>query len=151
MKLFLLKRNISQYTFPDIFLGCFNSLENANIAREQYLSQYQHGRKIDPWKEQGYKTVDLEKDVEIIGNLPIFGVTDTSQFVFVVNSYSEGFGQIMRMFYAICGTEEFAKEKLREMKEKWEDMFDQYFLAEKFNLNDLYPDDNLQDNYWLDD
>jgi len=148
MQLFLLKRDISHYTFPDILLGCFTSLEKAKNARKEYLAQYQLGKKVDPWKEQGYKTVDLDKDVEIMNDLPVINFHDTDSAIFVVNSYSEGFGQVIRKFFALCSTQETAQEKLTKVQKESLDDFPEFFKAEEIFLDKLYPDDNLQDGYW---
>jgi hypothetical protein len=148
MKLFLLKRNISQYTFPDILLGCFTSLEKAQDARRGYLAQYQLGKKIDAWKEQGYKTVILEDDVEIVDSLPVFDFQDTDKSIYVVDMYSEFLGQVVREFIALCGTQESAEVKLNIARAESLDQFPEFFKIEKILLDILYSDDNLQDGYW---
>ena len=150
MKLYLLKRDISQYTFPDILLGCFTTLEKAQNARREYLAQYQLGKKIDPWKEQGYKIVVLDDDVEIIDSFPVIDFTDTEKTVFVINFYFDGWGQVMRKVFTLCGTQEAAEKELTKIKTESlnERPSPGCFRVEEILLDKLYPDDNLQDNYW---
>ncbi|MCI0609964.1 MAG: hypothetical protein L0Z71_13005 [Anaerolineae bacterium] len=150
MKLFLLKRDISQYTFPDILLGCFTNLEKAQNARREYLAQYQLGKRIDPWKEQGNKTVVLDDDVEIIDSLPVIDFNDTEKTVFVINFYFDGWGQVMRKIFALCGTQEVAQERLTKIQIESSDEFQVpgCFRVGEIFLDKLYPDDNLQDGYW---
>jgi len=150
MKLFLLKRDISQYTFPDILLGCFTGLEKAQDARREYIAQYQLGKKIDPWKEQGYRTVVLEDDVEILDNIPVFDFhnINTDRYIYVVNLYSEFLAQVIREFIALCGTKESAQIRLNAAKGESLEQFPEFFKMEKILLDTLYPDDNLQDGYW---
>ena len=148
MKLFLLKRDISQYTFPDILLGCFTSLGKAQDARREYLTQYKLEKKIDPWKEQGYKTVVLEDDVEIIDDLPVFDFNDEDKSIYVVNVYAEFLAQVVRGFIALCGTQKSAQIKLDTAKAESSDQFPEFFKIEKILLDILYPDDNLQEGYW---
>lgn len=114
------------------------------------MSQYQLGKKIDPWKEQGYKIVVLEDDVEIIDSVPVFDFhgTDTSKSIYVVSLYSEFLAQVIREFIALCGTQESAQIKLNAAKAESLEQFPEFFKIEKILLNTLYPDDNLQDGYW---
>jgi hypothetical protein len=147
MKLYLLLRKISPYTFPDIVLGCFTSIERANDVRSEYLALYKSGTKIDPWKEQGFKNVNLDEDVQIINlYLPTFYRLVSS--VFLVSSYSEGFGQVRREIVDLCLTRISANRKAEKLKLNAKVGFPETFRVEEIQLNQLYQDDNLQEGYW---
>jgi hypothetical protein len=135
---------MSPYTAPDILLGCYQDLEGAREAREQYIAQYQTHRKVDPWQEQGYKLVDLEKDVVIDSDVPDSEVSPTAAEVFVVSSFAEAFGQIIRKVHAICGSLAVAQKKKHELKKGFDTPFPEYCQIQRVTVGALLPDEDLQ-------
>jgi hypothetical protein len=142
--MYVLIRIISPYTSHDILLGCYRSREEAQVARQQYILQYQSNRKDDPWKEQGYTTVDLEKDVVIVDDIPEIQIQPTNEEVFVVSSFAEGFGQIIRTFHAICGSLMAAWNKSKEIKEKFDGHFPEYCQIQKVVVGKLLSDEETR-------
>src|SRR5690348_141155 len=104
----LLKRKISPYTDSDQCLGVFASVEAASSAREKYISLIESGQLADPWAKQAYHTVSLRSDVCVVSSIPLRDVASAVHKVYVVSSVSEAFGQTVREFVAICGSEESA-------------------------------------------
>jgi hypothetical protein len=138
--MYLLKRDISSYTSHDVLLGCFSSREKAQTAREEYIKLYQTNREDDPWKEQGYKNVDLEKDVVIIDDLPEFQIQPSDEEVFIVSSFAEGFGQIIRTIHNICGSLELAEKKSKEIEKNFDGSLPEYCQIQKVIVGKLLSD-----------
>jgi len=149
MKLFLLKRYVSEYTAHDILLGCFTTRGKAQYARQEYMSQYKLGKKQDPWKNQAFHEVDLSRDVMIVDNLPIIDVTKNNKEVYIISHFSGGFGQTRREFYAICGTSESKTAKKHECHEKMSKQFFPHFIkVDQIELDQLLPnDDQVEKGY----
>jgi hypothetical protein len=141
--MYLLKRDISSYTSHDILLGCFRSREKAQAARQQYIKSYQSNQSDDPWKEQGYKSVNLEKDV-VIADIPEIQLQATAEEVFVVSSFAEAFGQIIRTFHNVCGSLELAEEKSKEIKGSFQGKFPEYCQIQRVVLDKLLPDEETR-------
>ncbi len=136
-KLFLLKRKISPYSGEDLFLGMYNDLELATRQRKRYL---ENCKTQDKWKEQAYKVVDLEKDVDIVElhdkyKEKIF--PSEGQRVYLVSGLSEGFGQIIKSLLFISTKEtkvkNFVQTKHNEEVEQ-DDEF-AYYKYEELKLN----------------
>ena len=142
--MYLLKRSISPYTSQDVLLGCFRSREKAQAAREDYLKPYRANPSGDRWKEQAYRIVDLEKDVVIVDNLPEAQVQPSQEEVFVLSSFAEGFGQIIRTFHAICGSLEFAEKKSKEIEQQLDDGSNEYCQIQNVVVDKLLPDEETQ-------
>jgi hypothetical protein len=140
--MYLLKREISPYTSHDILLGCYRSREEAQAARQQYILQYQNNQKDDPWKVQAYTTVDLEKDVVIVDDIP--EIQPTNEEVFVVSSFAEGFGQIIRTFHVVCGSLVSAEKKSKEIKENFDNHFPEYCQIQKVVVGKLLSDEETR-------
>lgn len=107
--MYLLVRRISPYTHHDLLLGVFRSRELANQARLEYLAAILHSAE-EPWSQQAYQEVS-DNDVEILADSPSLGISPEMDRVFVVSSYSEGFGQVVRKFEAIAGTLDLAQAR----------------------------------------
>ena len=105
----ILVRRISPYTHHDLLLGVFPSRELASEARSQYLQAVVHGCG-DPWALQAYWEVS-DNDVEILETVSLIDVTSEVARVFVVSSYAEGFGQVIRTFEAVAGTFDLAQAR----------------------------------------
>ena len=140
----LLRRVISPYDAPDILLGCYRNLNEAQQAREQYIAHYQAQQKFDPWREQGYRSVDLEKDVVIDSNILALEVSPNATEVFVVSSFAEAFGQIVREVHAICGSASLAQQKKYKVTQGFDKRFPEYCQVQKVAVGILLPDEELQ-------
>jgi hypothetical protein len=144
MKMYLLKRTLSTYTSPDILLGCFKSLSAAQHARQKYLSQYEDDKNADPWKEQAIFTVDLEKDVVILDEIPVVEGSPNDTHVFVISSFAEGFGQIARNFHAICGTEDAARVESHKVRKSFSGNFPESCKIDHIVVGQLLSDEEVQ-------
>jgi hypothetical protein len=133
----LLKRTISPYTDSDQCLGVFASAEAASDARERYISLIESGQLADPWAKQAYHTVSLRSDVCVASGIPLREVPAIAQEVYVVSSVSEAFGQTVREFVAICGSEQSALHAVGEIEARESDfpLSGEYQLFELGALN----------------
>lgn len=140
--MFLLKRTMSPYTECDILLGCFRNLEDAQKARNFYIQQYIGEKKDDPWKGQAFYNVDLEKDVVILDNIPEFDVASDTDTVSVISSFREGFGQEVREFHTICGSDKTVYIHIARIKEiiKVHDSWPRSVSAQRIKANRLLSD-----------
>jgi hypothetical protein len=102
----LLVRHISPYTDFDQCLGAFLSAADAERARTEYIAAIESGSAPDHWPEQAYQDACLENDVRVHSDVPVRDVAAGASHIFLVSSFSEGFGQTIRKFEVICGTEE---------------------------------------------
>lgn len=140
--MYILKRCISPYTGADIILGCFRTVEEAQHARHQYIQPYQNGTKRDPWKKQAYKPHDqLQDDVIIIDDLPVHHITPTLTDVYILSTFAEGFGQIIRHLVEICGSEESVQFRRNEIEKTLGKTFPEYCAIQKVAVGKLLPDD----------
>lgn len=105
--MYILLRNCSAYTEPDILLGVYTTREQAEKDRLEYIETLKH--RGDQHQRQGYMQVDLEVDVVIqeahTGRKCDDGVETQCYCVF---SYSEIMGQVARMLEYIAKSEESA-------------------------------------------
>jgi hypothetical protein len=107
MPLQLLTRTISPYDGPDLFLGLFSDVSKARDARDAYLKRVSLA---DPWREQAYRSADLEADVRLVPIQDFRTVGDDSPVVFLVTAYFEDMGQRVRRFLAVFSDAEAAAE-----------------------------------------
>lgn len=142
--MYLLKREISPYNSQDLLLGCFHSREKAEDARMEYISVYRDNLKSDPWEKQGYQVVDLEKDVCIVDNILEIKILPTSKKVFVVSSFSEGFGQIIRTIHSICGLQSLAEKESQKIEKSFDNKFPEYCQIQKVAVNILLSDEEIE-------
>src|SRR5690242_19620911 len=105
--MYILMRRLSAYTENDLLLGVFATSAEAKRARARYVAEVMRGGK-DPHAEQAYHQV-TEQDVRVLSRVREVDVSPALRWVFVVSSYAEGFGQVVRRFEAICGTERGAR------------------------------------------
>ncbi len=59
---FSLIRKCSEYSYGDILLGIYDSIENANNAKIKYINMLKN---YDKFSKQAYHKVNLEDDVQI--------------------------------------------------------------------------------------
>ena len=111
--MFLLIRRISAYTGPDVLIGVFTEKQQAESVRNDYRVRYIAEPAIDPWHEQAYKEGGLTADELVVQALDApAGTTDE---VFVVSRYLEGFGQIVRKFDSMHASEVAARTRVAEL------------------------------------
>jgi hypothetical protein len=139
--MFLLVREISPYTSHCVLLGCFTTRENAETARLQYVTPYQENPQADPWKDQAYCVVDLERDVRILDGVREDGDFSNCAAVYVVSVFSEAFGQIIRDFRRICSSLTLAQQAVQEIAAEPKDSFPEYSQIQKAALNELLSDE----------
>lgn len=136
--MYLLKRLISPYNAPDLLLGCFRDLKAAQFAQQQYKKCM---GKDDPWKIQGYWEVDLENDVIILHDIPVVNISPTQDTVYIISSFAEGFGQIVRKFQTICGSIDSAHQRVKELNNSFQGSFPEYCRIEQILLEELLSDE----------
>ena len=143
---YVLIRKVSPYTDTDLLLGVFATREAAetaaNIYREAVI-----GSDTDPLKDQAYHSVS-EEDVVILCNIPIAGeAAIQTENVWVVSSYSEGFGQTLREFVGISLNESDAIELARSIDAKSEGPgFPAYCAVDSIPMGELqYPETGEHD------
>src|SRR5262249_52403363 len=90
-QLYLLIRRMSPDTAPDVLLGVFPTPEQAEGVKATYVTRYAADPSSDPWRDQGYKGPGLSPHDLALRGLP--GEPGWAD-VFVVSTYSEGFGQV---------------------------------------------------------
>lgn len=118
--MYLLIREISHYTGPDLLLGAFATANAAEQARQEYLRELA-GR--DPWARQAYRSVDLASDVRA-ERIDYRGTdadadADADGTVHVLVEYREAMGQIRADFlaaYADLSQAQAAKAALEEVE-----------------------------------
>jgi hypothetical protein len=96
--MWMLMRTISAYTFIDIILGIFTTLEDAEKAKTQYMT---YRKDHDPWRNQAYRESSLDDDLHITA---MDGDFQNEEIVFEISQYLESFGQIARALKAITPT-----------------------------------------------
>eukprot|EP01084_Bolivina_argentea_P120246 213148_1 len=102
--LFYLIRECSHYSNENLLLGVFTSKHKAYDAKTEYMKISSIN---DPYKEQPYHTVDLEKDVQIM-KIDKFCVNNVEK-VCVICEYGIGMGQCGRSIKKWCTMQYFDK------------------------------------------
>jgi hypothetical protein len=102
MPMHILMRTISPYTWPDLLLGVFRTIADAEAGRREYLEKVLHGP-ADPWAEQAYHSVS-DDDSKVLSTVRQIELGDDCRHVFVVSSYADGFGQADRRIEGIAGS-----------------------------------------------
>lgn len=134
--MFLLVRDVSRYTEWDpILLGVFADEAKASEARLSYIAQTADS---DPWKEQAYKTPNLEADVRV-AQIESHGTIATGSPAYLVTRHLEGMGQFDRWYLAIYGTLEEAIERAATEQAE-EQVVAEYISVEEFTPNRCYFD-----------
>jgi hypothetical protein len=133
----VLVRKISPYTGEDLFLGAFTTIERAALARSAYLARVLHGS--DPWADQAYHQV-TDNDVVVLSKIPHVGVAESAKRIFVVRSYSEGFGQVVVKIEALTGSLESARDRMLELENQNTDDFPYECGTSEVVVDELYED-----------
>lgn len=143
--MYLLMRRISAYTGPDVLLGVYATLADAEAARTHYARVRESDTAADPWKDQGYKPdMVVSRDLEI-EQLP--GDSPVGSVVFVVSDHSDGFGQEVRKLDSIHTTAAAAAARVEELDDTVEDTkfpFPHYAVVDPVIVGSLHSD--LQDD-----
>ncbi len=124
-----------------MILGIYKKIDDARMARQNYLSSYHGGMKNDPWEKQAFHQVDLEKDVIILDNIPELDIASNAKEVMVINSYSEGFGQTVRKIHALCGSKEAAQKRVEEVRLGFTHDFPEGIKIETIEIGKVLSDD----------
>jgi hypothetical protein len=173
MMYFILIRQISPYTAPDILLGAFDSEHAAQDARNSYLDRYHPtDQKLtsnswftqifswlrgqpdtnpngDPWHIQGYRTTGLTEDDLIIQSFNIQGDPAFNE-ISVVSCYYDDLGQITREIDSIHPNRLVAEQRMKEIETTTENTTPyEYLLPSKFDtqtikINEIQSDDPEQ-------
>jgi hypothetical protein len=139
--LYLLKRKISEASGPDRLLGVFRTRDEARRARRRYLDPIVRGEVVDPWARQAFReTISVERDVVIVCDVRLAGIRPTTDPVFVVSSYAEGFGQIVRQFEAICGTRSRAATTAKSLEKRHRSGFNFSCTVDAVEVDTLLAD-----------
>lgn len=136
-KLFLLTREISAYSGEDLFLGVYDNLALATRQKERYVLNC---KVADDWKEQAYREVNVQEDVQIVE------VQDKQteeehpkegQRICLVSGIAEGFGQIIKELVFISINESEVKRFIQAKDEEEYHEGDKfgYYKAEVLVLN----------------
>lgn len=139
--MYILKRTISPYTGSELLLGCFRDFREARATRDSYIRQYENNQKEDPWKGQAFHDVDLEKDVVIVDNIAEYHIRPNASTVIIVSSFSEGFGQELREFHAICGSDKAAQTRIAKIRKSTQGQWPRFFSTQQIVLNKLLSDE----------
>ena len=135
--MFLLIREVSPYTGNNFIIGAFLFKNDALKAKKNYINNL----KADPWKEQLYKKVDLEKDL-IIQKYNVDLDLIKNNKVYVITKTAEGFGQVHVTFDSISPNAKLAAE---ELIKRIDEIHDEGRWGENINISEIeigkiYPD-----------
>lgn len=134
----LLMRELSAYTANNLLLGVFRTLEEAERGRSKYLKSVVHGAS-DPWAKQSYHHVS-DEDVVILSSVSHLELADPADRVFVVSSHAEGFGQIIRSFEAIAGSNTAARKHAAALEAKDDGKFPYHCEIDEIVVGELSQD-----------
>lgn len=129
----MLMRTISAYTFIDIILGIFTTLEDAEKAKTQYMT---YRKDHDPWRHQAYRESSLDDDLHITA---MDGDFQNEKIVFEISQYLESFGQIARALKAITPTQTEAIAYIQQL-EAVEHDFPQFVEIDYLKIGTLHSD-----------
>lgn len=113
--MYLLRRKISPYSGYDLILGIAKSVEAAEELKRQYVEKR---LKYDPWREQAYHEVNLEKDT-IIEDISTFfkkEVPERTTF-FLVCHLEDYLGLASLKVHKIFGSKEVAENYMADFYE----------------------------------
>ena len=139
--MFLIRREISNYTNADLVIGVYESDKKAQIAKNLYIKQCATS---DVWKDQAYRDVNLAEDVKITDVSEILSFTPTKETasIYVVSLLFEGMGQVNREIKKIFDSKIEANTFIE--KQELEEGFVSYCILEEMRLNEIHPDIDKQ-------
>ena len=127
---FLLVRRLSPYTQNDLYLGIFS--EYPLKYKREYIDYIEANG--DPYKNQAYFEVDLEKDIEIIEHN-----VKAEDDVYVIVSVLSGMGQVMLEVIRITSDLEECKRKIKKHhEENDDDSYIEHCMYFTMKFNTLY-------------
>ena len=127
---FLLVRRLSPYTQNDMYLGIFS--EYPLKYKREYIEYIEANG--DPYKNQAYFEVDLEKDIEIIEYNKIVGID-----VYVIVSVVSGMGQVMVEVLRITSDYEECKNIIKKYnKDNNEESYFEDYMYFTMTMDTLY-------------
>src|SRR5689334_11645057 len=96
----ILIRKISPYLGANVLLGVFPTAQQARQQCDAYFAMRTQTPASDPWREQPYRSGGLQVSDLVILDIQGSRISSGS-VVFVISSYSEGFGQTVRRFVSV--------------------------------------------------
>jgi hypothetical protein len=135
--MYLLIRNISEYTAAHVLLGVFGTAEELERARGEYTAKYTADPTSDPWRNQAYKDPGLASKDWVVEE--VVGSAQDGAEVFIVSNYFEGFGQVVRKFDSIHHSAIDANKRVAEL-DAVEDRFPHYALVQQVLVGTLLSD-----------
>src|SRR5258706_13772026 len=126
----ILIRRISPYIHADLLLGVFASQDEVQRHRTAYLATRTKTAASEPWHHQPHKPDGLQASDLIV--MQVQGsVAGANTYAFVVSSYSEGFGQVVREFISIHIDRTIAERHAARLQETNEDTSPIYYLVQE--------------------
>jgi hypothetical protein len=143
----ILIRRISAYLGPDILLGVFASTQEAERQRDAYFAMRTQTPASDPWHEQPYRRDGLQPSDLVVMNIQGSAIV-AGAHVFVISSYSDGFGQTIREFISVHLDKAVAARQAARREEANTDKFPNYFRVQEAIAGQLLPDDPDSQPAW---
>eukprot|EP01084_Bolivina_argentea_P266395 451826_1 len=128
-----LMRQCSSYVMEDILLGIFNTYNDAQKAKQEYIKITSEN---DPYPNQGYTKVNLESDVVIKKhNDECFDFyLMNGMKIYVIGRLAGGLGQVGRTIIEWCN------------EQKFNEIYKKYILQNALNINIGFVFDTLYVN-----
>jgi hypothetical protein len=136
----VLIRKISAYLAADILLGVFPTAQEAEQRRDAYFAMRAQTPASDPWCEQPYKPEGLKMSDLVVSDIQGSRVS-SGTVVFVISSYSEGFGQTVRRFISVHQDKAVATRQAGRLQEADSDSYPNYYRVQEATVGQLLPDD----------
>jgi hypothetical protein len=136
----LLIRKISAYLGADVLLGVFTTTQDAEQHRNAYFTTRTQTLASDPWREQPYQPDGLQMSDLVISDIQGSRIS-SGTVVFVISSYSEGFGQTVRRFISVHNEKDVATRQAAQLEAADTDCFPNYYRVQEATVGQLLPDD----------
>jgi len=136
----ILIRKISPFLGANVLLGVFPTAQDAEQHRDAYFAMRTQTPASDPWREQPYKPEGLKISDLVISDIQGSRVS-AGAAVFVISSYSEGFGQTVRRFVSVHNDKAVATRQAGRLEETDTDSFPNYYRVQEATVGQLLPDD----------
>ena len=134
--MYLITREISEYTHHRIVLGVYTNEIKAKEARQAYLESCKLN---DPWAEQAYRDVDVVLDTKITDISEETENIETTENIYLVILMEDGFGQDRLEVVAYFDTDEKAKKYADKSDEAEHEWANSWHEVHPFELNKFYP------------
>jgi hypothetical protein len=144
----ILIREISAYLGPNLLLGVFASAQEAEQQRAAYFADRTERPASDPWREQPHKPDGLQMSDLVISDIQGSRIS-CGTVVYVISSYSEGFGQTVRSFISVHNDKAVALRQAARLEEADTDSFPNHYRIQEAIVGQLLPDDpDLQSGWY---